>query len=222
MPRPGDVGHRRLAGLITARDVGWLLLRHRAQSRPDATARIIAPSTWCGSEREPCVPMAARPPCQAAGRKLRQRAASWFDLVEAGLRGREGCDRLHYRRRPGRRLRARHHGRAQLVDREHRRSSACQRRSQRWRAACVARRPSCGRWASTLYSVAKAEPEAESSGCVQLAKIPSAPSAASGTMGSGRHKLRQRRLRRQRSTRFDGIDGNVLGWARVRHGRRRC
>jgi Domain of unknown function (DUF5615) len=54
-------------------------------------------------------------PCQAAGRKLRQRAASWFDLIEAGLRGREGCDRLHYRRRPGRRVRARDHGRAQAL-----------------------------------------------------------------------------------------------------------
>jgi hypothetical protein len=54
---------------------------------------------------------------------------------------------------------------------------------------------------------------------VQLGKIPSAPSAASassGTMGPGQHKLRRHRLRRQRSTRFAGIDGNVLAWARVR------
>ena len=34
-------------------------------------------------------------------------------------------------------------------------------------AACVARRRSCGHWASTLRSVVKAEPEAGSSGCVR-------------------------------------------------------
>jgi hypothetical protein len=54
--------------------------------------------------------------------------------------------------------------------------------------------------ASTLRSVANAEPEAGSSGCVQLSKIPSAPSAASGTMDPGQHTLHRRRLpaRRQR------------------------
>jgi hypothetical protein len=36
-------------------------------------------------------------------------------------------------------------------------------------------------------------------------------------MGPAPHKLRRRRLRRQCSIRFDGVDGNALGWARVRH-----
>src|SRR5439155_6940469 len=49
----------------------------------------------------------------------------------------------------------------------------------------VVRRRSCGYWASTLHSVAKAGPEAGSSECVQLGKIPSAPSAASATMNPG-------------------------------------
>jgi hypothetical protein len=52
-------------------------------------------------------------------------------------------------------------------------------------AACAARRRSSGHWASTLRSVVKAEPEAGSSGCVQLSKIPSALSAASETTGLG-------------------------------------
>jgi hypothetical protein len=107
---------------------------------------------------------------------LRQRTASWFDLVEAGLPGREGCDRVHYRRRPGRRVRARDHGRAQLLADGIAHSLA----------ASAARRLSSGHWASTSRSVAKAERAGGSSGCVQLSKIPSAPSAgsaASGTMG---------------------------------------
>jgi hypothetical protein len=49
----------------------------------------------------------------------------------------------------------------------------------RSRAACVGRRHSYGHWASRLRSVAKADLETGSSGCVLLPKIPSAPSAAS-------------------------------------------
>src|SRR5262249_13900355 len=48
-------------------------------------------------------------------------------------------------------------------------------------AACVARRRSCGHWASTLPSAGKAGPEAGSLGYVQLRKISSVPSAASAT-----------------------------------------
>ena len=49
-------------------------------------------------------------------------------------------------------------------------------------AACVAPRPSCGHWASTSPSLAKAAPETGSSGCGRRSKIPSAPSAASAPM----------------------------------------
>jgi hypothetical protein len=59
-------------------------------------------------------------------------------------------------------------------------------------AACVARSPSCGHWASILRSVVKAEQETESSGCVLLATIPSAPSAASATMDPGSGERPQR------------------------------
>jgi hypothetical protein len=96
-------------------------------------------------------------------------------------------------------------GRVQLVDGKWRRLFACRRRSQRRRhfegrmgwpkiparslAACVGRRRSCGHWASRLRSVAKAEPEIGSSGCVLLPKIPSAPSATSVSMSLGQDGL---------------------------------
>jgi hypothetical protein len=48
-------------------------------------------------------------------------------------------------------------------------------------AACVARRRSCGQWASTLPSAGKAGPEAGSLGYVQLRKISAVRSAVSAT-----------------------------------------
>jgi hypothetical protein len=52
-------------------------------------------------------------------------------------------------------------------------------------AGCVARRPSCGSWASRLHSVVKAEQETgllRYGGRLKIPSAPSAPSAASGTM----------------------------------------
>ena len=69
-------------------------------------------------------------------------------------------------------------------------------------------RPSCRPWASTLPSAVKAAPGIGSSGCVRLAKIPSAPSAACARVGRDppQDNLRRGppRLRSQPWTRCSG------------------
>ena len=79
-------------------------------------------------------------------------------------------------------------------------------------AGYVARRRSYGHWESRLVSVGKAMPEAGSSGCAQLATIPSAPSAspaASAITTPDQHNLLRRRLRRQHSIPFDGSHASI-------------
>ena len=126
---------------------------------------------------------------RALGRRLRNGASGLLAPSRAPMRQPQGRDRGYCRRRPGRRLRAGDHGRAQLVDRDRRRSFAGRRRSWQSRENSIGwpknPRALAGRLrrAQTFLralgiksrSVVKAAPEAGSSGSTPRWKTPTAP-----------------------------------------------